>query len=512
MTGQTYRVLVRTTDRAGNVENVPGGPQNNSSYVEFTYTAAIPVSRITGPAENDHWTPAGATLTGTANEVSIGEEVQLWDITDPNSYLAWTGLLWVSSDTYPNYNAAAYTNGNPGDDDTWTYGVAPAVWTENGLLRRFQLRARALAPTEAPAQGPVSFFVDGVDPQGDFTYPTVGYLNRLPRIRGTATDNADGEPTSQKSVFFRVKRNEDGKYWDFVSASPQFVNPGGGCFSGPEATCKAATDLGGNSFEVTHASFTDGTAFESNKVYTLELAAKDKAGNNATKLKVITWDATPPAAGIARPASVQRINSLPSITGTASDFYSMSATSVSLRSLGKDKCYNGAGSFNQACPYWLETSSDASSNWAYSDPSLNATLQGVNTWYRLLIKPIDTATNENTTYVDDVSSRTFLMDSQRPAAGVSVPADEGNFQSGALSGVSYPITGTVDDPNTPWNSGIRRVSIRISYNDLAPGDTWYWLSGPQTWSSGAVAAVQGMFDTGSTFGGGETNWDYDQLV
>src|SRR5262249_13043362 len=138
-----------------------------------------------------------------------------------------------------------------------------------------------------------------------------------------------------------------------------------------------------------------------------------------------------------------------------------------------------------ACPYWIGTTSDALANWNYTSSQLNTLLSQYNTYYTLLARSVDVAGNLQTTFNAGVSSMTFLFDSQPPRVGISYPVDGNSYRGSVVSGGGAArIRGTAnDDQNAPYTSGMRGVSIRLSY--ILSGDTWYWLGA--NFSSGTVA-------------------------
>jgi hypothetical protein len=68
---------------------------------------------------------------------------------------------------------------------------------------------------------------------------------------------------------------------------------------------------------------------------------------------------------------------------------------------------------------------------------------------------------------------------------VTYPAHNGKYKGNVLGGGGNPFTGTATDPGSPWNAGVRKVQVRLSY--LLSGDTWYWIPGLTAFSSGTVA-------------------------
>ena len=335
--------------------------------------------------------------------------------------------------------------------------------------------------------------------------PDVLYKNNLPTITGTADDDASSAslPGASKTVYFRIKRNPSAQY--FVAVSSSYVaDPGGSvnCVSVIDNTCLPATSGSGLNYTFTHSSFTTGNAWESDKTYTIYMVVIDRAGNSFTTTGTnFTWDTTAPNSGNStRPTAFSPINNLPTLSGTASDGYAVYATSVSLMSLKNNKCYDpGTNFFTANCPFWVNTSSDVSANWFYTDPSIGNRLSTDNTYYVMLSKAIDVARNEQTSFVGGVSSITFMSDTVPPDTTITFPVHNASYRGSQVSGGANPFTGTITDPGAPWNSGVRRAQLRLSY--LLAADTWYW-DGVSAFSSGTAVSNGGWLNAS------DTNWNY----
>ncbi|MDD5655836.1 MAG: hypothetical protein PHF00_01080, partial [Elusimicrobia bacterium] len=491
--GNTYEVLAVAVDKVQNAEAKRETAASNTSRSQFTTNAPNPVSRIIKPSVmTPHFQSAAATLNGTANApYATVVEAQLWDVTDGGNVLAWRASdeKWVSSAVFPDWNPTQ------GGVASWTFSILQASWTS---LHYYQLRSRAGTPYEA-GQGPNYFYIDDGAPLAGVIMPDVTFKNNLPQLAGTATDDSAGLAGAAKTVYFRLRRMEEGSEQFWSTAVSTFVAaPGIDCVASAHPTCLAPNvgDQPPNTFAVAHASFTDKTAFEAGRQYTAQIVAKDAAGNSKTESKNFTWDIVAPQLQITSPTASSPVRSLPGILGTAADGFSFHHSSVSLRSLYNGKCYsNVSKSFTADCPFWVATSSapdnpPLGAYWQYADADLNTALSLHNTWFVLLAKGMDTARNENNDYAAGVSSRTFIFDDKAPDVVVTFPAHlvegaspVGRYKPGGIGGAAHPFTGTAADPNSPWNAGVRKVEINISYQD--GGGTWRWVS--NQWTSGTYA-------------------------
>ncbi|MEK6867591.1 MAG: hypothetical protein AABX98_02095, partial [Nanoarchaeota archaeon] len=323
---------------------------------------------------------------------------------------------------------------------------------------------------------------------------------------GTATDNSDGFQGAAKSVYFRLKDQASGNYFNFISSA--YLASAANCTTTLDNTCAPAAFTGGSSYQLLHGSLTNSQAFVPNQQYIVELIVKDRAGNPvAATQKTFTWDVTPPVAGILQPVVTKPVNglSLAQLNGTAADAHAIKASSFSIESKLTGKCFNPANSlFSATCPNWVVTSSNpAGTAWSFSDPSLSAALLTYSsTWYVLLARGLDSAGNLQSAFSDAVSSRTFLFDKVPPQTAVSFPAHNGNYKPSAIGGgtAEKKLQGTVSDPEAPWNSAIRKAEIRISY--LQDPDTYYWQD--PFWSSGTAVVNTGYFATDAT----DSAWEY----
>ncbi len=483
VSGLTYHVLSAADDRVQNTENRPAGAALGTSRISFIAPTAASV--ITKPtALTPHFRSALATLSGTANVESLGVSVRIKDITNAAAILTWNGVAWQAVGAFNSFIPATFSAPD------WSYTVPQASWTS---LNRYQIESQAQGtPTESPAQGPRDFFIDDGIPSAAITMPNVAYKRSMPALQGTAADGADGLAGASRAQYFRVRRIESGviEFWNNVST---FTASAADCLTTLDATCLVPNvgALPANTYGYAHAKFADSSAFESGRAYTSFLIVKDAVGNAATVSKGFTLDVAPPGSGITAP-SASPLRALSILTGTAADNFEVYATSFSAQSLLTGLCFNpDNNSFTLPCPYWVATSSDVSgANWNSAATSLNtAVLAYANTWYVLISKTIDTATNEQTAFPVGVSSRTVLFDNAAPNVALTFPVNLGKYKGAQVGGVAAPFAGDATDPNAPWNSGIRNEEIRVSY--ILASDTWYWQS--TLFSSGTAVANSGYF-------------------
>src|SRR5205085_743186 len=131
----------------------------------------------------------------------------------------------------------------------WSFSIPVSSWTTPHSYT-LESEATAGAVNESPTQGPVTFYIDDTAPQNSIQLPNAAYMNSLPSLSGTATDNADALPGAQKTVYFRVKRNDTGQYWDNTST---YTASAADCVTSVDVTC-LAPNVGGlpaNNYAVT---------------------------------------------------------------------------------------------------------------------------------------------------------------------------------------------------------------------------------------------------------------------
>jgi hypothetical protein len=490
-----YQVLSAAEDIASNVESRATSAAANTSRISFSWIPPLPASSIQKPdATTPHLRSSLATLSGTANIPTTGVDVRIKDITNASSHLVWNGSMWVSSSSIAGWIAANYSS-----PPAWSYTIPSSSFTS---LNKYQIESRAAgSPTENPVQGPNVFYIDDGNPTAAILMPDVLYKQSLPIISGTAVDDADGLTGASKSVYLRLRRTVPStQYWVSISSS-WVADSGANCLTVVDNSCLPTTNQGGGVYSVTHSSFVSAAAFEPGKAYTVYMVVKDRATNGVTVNQSFTWDVTPPVAGITRPTASQPINNLTTISGTSSDDFAVSFTSISLQSLNNDKCYDpGTNFFTHTCPYWVATSSDVSGNWQLSDANIGIRLSEDNTYYVLLSRSVDVGGNYQSVFTAGVSSQTFLADTVAPVPTITFPVHNAFYKGSQVSGGANPFTGTVNDPGAPFNSGIRQVQLRLSY--LLNGDTWYWQPAQIKFSSGTAVSASGWINAS------DTTWDY----
>ncbi|MBI4346816.1 MAG: hypothetical protein HY553_08165, partial [Elusimicrobia bacterium] len=485
--GVSYTVLSAAEDRGGNVEDRPTTPAANSNRVTFSFVQPGPESGVTKPVAGGPLFKTGVVLQGTANDQTTLVEVQIKDVTDSQCWcdlpeVCAGGAGWKDEPCSFWVNVVGYVAQSP----TWNFTM-PADPSSQLHQYSIQSRSRRTIPAATESPKPArTFYLDDVAPVSNLTLPDTGFKNRLPLLAGNVTDDStDPAPVglANKTVYFRMQ-HENGNFWDPVGES--FVAAGGiDCLTPgtTNGTCLVATPTGASSYEYTHARFTDGTAFTNDKQYTASLIARDYASNSPGAVsRSFRWDLDPPVAASTQPATAPTINSLGTLAGTASeDFSPVVVTSVSIRSLLDDKCFDGSF-FTQTCPFWLSASGSGNATagsgvWSRAAGGLTTLLGTYNTWYTILSRGIDEAGNHQTTFADNVSSRTFLFDSLAPFTQLTVPTDKdagstsGRYNSSELGTIASPLEGTAQDQNAPWDSGIRDVRFQLYYTQAS--ENWY---------------------------------------
>jgi hypothetical protein len=313
-----YKVWMTATDLPGNAQ---------TSYIEgtssngFTYDTQFATSVVVVPVNGDYYnatTKPLPVISGTAVDETLGNRVASvgYSIKENGS-----GLYWdVGSSTFNAggelFNALSFSNPN-----VWTSTHPPL---QDGLVYAVRTRATDLAGNVETLGTAKTFTFDISSPTARVTWPTLGsQVSTLPYISGTVIDNTGIAGLQTVELAIQV----DTGAW---------YNDGTGAFdvAGPEHFFTAVTT---NSFTTW---FATGIPFVDGHVYGIKARATDKATNVqtvfATNISTLTFtfDNVPPVTLIQAPVgepTVPRVNSLPVISGTASDTLNSSINIVQLR-------------------------------------------------------------------------------------------------------------------------------------------------------------------------------------
>ncbi|MBI2788067.1 MAG: hypothetical protein HYX59_05235 [Elusimicrobia bacterium] len=482
--GLSYTLEVFAEDKAvgaatGNTE-VPAAP------VTFAYDSTKPLVTVVTPpdagAPNRQKLTVPATIAGTASA------------TAPNSVRKVQIRVLNDSNVYANPAAGLSFNQINGDlawfDATyavdWTsWSVSSAVPFLNGSTYTIVARSQNQAGTFSVPYSSRTLVYDVLTPESGVTVPANGsVVKTLPAITGTAADFPAGNPGVVSEMFARLKRLDDGKYWDgFGGWNPAIVDLNIG--QGVVVYVSSWNFVSGNIPVPGPGQLISGVS------YYLTVAGKDNAGGggnteawDSPRGSTFTFDNTPPLAGIIGPKDGSFSNSMPSFNGTSFDNVAVSTVMLSILDLAGGQCYNPAtNAFNQPCPAAWFGAQGTVGAWSFAFPS--------QPWvhaqeYVLRSSATDIATNVQTA----ISSAAFRFDTDAATAAVTVPA------AGALGPQIASIAGTATDAP----AGISYLKLAISSG--AGLGNWYDGS---VWTAGAPT----FFTTSTYVLGASDNWTWN---
>src|SRR6185437_4151974 len=192
-------------------------------------------------------------------------------------------------------------------------------------------------------------------------------------------------------------------------------------------------------------------------------------------------DFVAPAGAITLPAANAFVNSLPLITGTASDdLAGVSNVNVEISSGAGTRSYwtgsgwSGSQGWNAATLY--------TSSWTYATPTWTTGIQ-----FYLRLQVIDAAGNSFVT-----QASTFTYETQSPTITMSQPT-AGAFYSGVL--LSTPFAGTASDPVSAVSS------VTVAITDIDGGPNYF---------NGTSFAAGGPFNLAAQ--GTTANWTYNNAA
>jgi hypothetical protein len=214
----------------------------------------------------------------------------------------------------------------------------------------------------------------------------------------------------------------------------------------------------------------------------LRIAVTDTFGHVGfdTSNTSFTIDSTKPVSSILSPIHKSYVNSLPSITGSASDGGSgIAGVQLVIKDIGGNVFWDGSSW--SAAQTWLPASGGQA--WSFVGSSLVLT-HGQSLF--IVSRAVDSAGNAQATY----SSDTIFIDKHAPASTVVFPAD-GSMVSSLAS-----ITGSAVD------TGAGVASVLVSLKNMTSGFSWNgsaWVStqawipatGAGTWTVSAPALITG---------------------
>ena len=482
VSGKSYLVVARATDKAGNPQNV--FTVNVSSRITLfdddkptagvqtpaASTAVFSLATIAGTADDPLGAPGASDVGAIALKIIDSVNNVLGDGDD----LYWNGVSFTahSSNTVAGSGTTA-----------WSYGAVPG-WASN---RRYAV-AVAAADNAGNVQIPSStntFIIDFSTPNSYVTLPVegAGYSasNPLVTISGTAADQAVGAGLGQVEISIRLDH------------APYGDTPPGDEDRWLNAARTAFDSVGEVFFTTGTFPFTSWTfvapTWVSGKNYVIRTRATDAAGvtrnvEATLPLRHFSVDILPPETVIQDPDDGSAFKTLATLSGTASDDASgVKKVEVCIKSFGSDQiedpgnigqCALGGDDAiwdgNDASPAFKTTLStwtpaSGQDSWTYSGVSWGAVGR-----FRLMTRGTDNAGNEETPGAGNV----FSIDNNPPTASFVVPANGAGYNSmTAMSGTASDWSGSGGTVLTPADSGINATAVDVAISSSPNYNTWW---------------------------------------
>jgi hypothetical protein len=358
-----YIIYSKAVDNANNIETpsfgtvfyIKPGPNNLGSY-------------INNPGNNS-WKKSMNSITGTAfanGGLSINKvEITLYH-NNLNKY--WTGTGWTSTQTWLLATGKA----------SWSYNTGSISWTNTN---KYHIRSRVThnaTLVENPKFGKI-FYFDNIKPSSTITYPANNTVimkssNGIYYINGTASD-AGGSGVSYVSI--SIKQNSSGKYfngWDWVTAKTWKTTSGTTSWS-----YKIQTNL----------------TWQQVGKYHVQSLAVDRANNvettsygNNFEIKKSSSSSSSMSSSISSPSNNSYLNSVNSISGTASISSRAILKQVEISIKEVDADYYWHGTTWESGEHWLLVT--GTTLWTYDS---SAVLWSTDSYYQLRSRAIDDADN-----------------------------------------------------------------------------------------------------------------------
>ena len=486
-TGESYNVIARAQDNAGNTQDVfADGTSSNT----FTYNTATPTVGVTVPSTARR--SDLSTLAGTANDAiptSLAKvQVRVTRTTGINRHSNPAGAHPFDLDPATQGDVAwfdAASVSNP----LWTnWTLSSGLPWVSGEAYRVEARALNQAGTYSTTYSTQTTIYDTEAPYTDVRLPVAfSTVSALPQVTGTAYDLPLGNGGSVSNIRLRLTRLTDGQYWN-----------GAGWTGLPtELTTSEGLKVHVSSWTLAlnlpPSSDNPSTGLQNAVSYYMSVSGVDdalsvgnpEAFNDPVKASTFTVDLAGAVAGFTAPGPYSVISTLAKIRGTATDALAGVSTAgqieIAIAENGPNNgCWNGTiagGTFTLAgCPiYYPITGGDRGG--LYSVPStfweVNAPPLTSQFGYKVWVRARDNATpSGNYTAPASISSITFTYNTNLPSAAIlvppSLPAAGGNLSA------AFSISGTASD-----NFGVTGASI--AYQEADTG--MYYDGGSSTFSS-----------------------------
>ncbi|MDI6788587.1 MAG: hypothetical protein QME51_09475, partial [Planctomycetota bacterium] len=491
-------IVVYAEDFAGNKPSAPGLDADGR---DFKYNVPAPETTISKPAYGDphghtnadYW--ASKLLQGGRSVYTPAVYVSIKR--DSDAYY-WHGSSFSTPSGVENWLAADL----PADGE-WNYDFTGS-WVDGST---YTVRSRGVG-AGGDAVNPQShrFLYDTTRPLSGIVLPSHNlYYRGLITLSGTASDQSPGAGLTGETeeVKIAAHRLADNHYWNVLQSSWQ----AGGAT--PVEANYSTTSFSAGVWQMAIPS----PIWDDGKKYRIWSRAKDKAANLQDSAVLgqndFFFDISIPTATILEPVNEEFRSQLLTISGTAIDtdpdgggpLFAGKLDVVEIqikKNTTPIRYWTWTGTaWDWVVPVSWATSTvhlpgTVSSSWTF----VNIPSWGHNISYTTLAKAKDIALpagNTQQVFVVPTSSLSFVSDNQSPDTAITTISDGNRLNPSS----PWAIFGTASD--SPAGTVVSR--IRLQLTRLQDGDTYYWNSVAQEWSSTTVYEFQP-----DAYGG--TDWDY----
>ncbi len=415
------------TPSFGNVFTIKAGPNNLLSYINFP--------------GNTSWQNTVKSITGSAyatGGLSVNKvEITIYH-TNLNKY--WSGSAWKSTSTWLLATGKA----------SWSYNTGSISWVNNN---KYHIQSRVThnaSIVENPSFGNI-FHFDNIKPSSKITYPANNtVINKSPYaiyyINGTASDTGG---SGLKHVKISIKQNSTGKYfngWSWETTQKWLWT-----YGTTKWTFKIQTNQTWQQVGKYHIQ-----SRATDNAYNVE---KPSYGNNF-EIKKSTSSSSSVSSSISSPANNSYVNSVNSISGSASvqSRASLQRVEISIKQVNADSYWHGTAW--KSGEHWLLATGTES--WTYDSSSV---LWSTDTYYNIRSKAIDDEDNEEL----PADGSTYMFD--------NVPPQNLNIEinNGAEYTKSRSVTFSLDGEDS--GSGIEQMAFST---DGTEWSTWETFSDTKT--------------------------------
>ncbi|MEI7529770.1 MAG: hypothetical protein WCK76_12605, partial [Elusimicrobiota bacterium] len=397
-----------------------------------------PTAAILEPLNNSYLTALTQFSVTAADDIAVSSVVVAVSRLSDN--YSWNGAGWAAGRTWLPADFAG---------SSWTYtGGLPAWVTDSS----YTVTAKALDDSGLwSVDYSTSLFTYDITPPASFVLMPAGQISTFTYISGAA---ADAGGVAQVKV--SVQRKSDDNYWT------------GGGWTAPETWNQASGTATWTYTGISSVTLLEGTTYVvMSKSYDLAGNVSEPYANSST----FTYMGTPPTVAILQPGNGSAANSLPQISGAATDDVSVSSVVLTISRFTDGYFWNGADW--QAGQTWLDAPVGGST-WAYT---------AVPAWvndssYTITAK----ARDNNVHWSVEYSTSVFNFDTVAPVLAVASP-DGGIFNFTSTTAViSYSDAG---------GGGLDRASLVVELDGLAvePGAVTVYVSSAAVLLTGLTQAA-----------------------